>query len=104
MGSFLLDQLHRDIPLVLLGLVRPLTLDVDEVASISIHAEELVTETTTFLGLVLGVDSVVFAKLVEAVCKFALLVIGATAIFHKFLAELRLKLVFPAINGLLPWH
>ena len=69
-------------------------LRVDEVAALSVHAEAFAEEDAAFLGLVLGVELLVFAELVRAVRELALLLVGAEAESHFFLEGGRFFLTF----------
>jgi len=73
--------------------------DVDEVTSVSVYAEVVVFEASTFFGFVFGVILVVLPKLAESVGKLAPLFVGTIPIFHIFFAELGLQLGVLAING-----
>lgn len=70
-------------------------LGVDEVASFSIHAGALIEKHSTFLRLVFGVQLLVLPELMRAMCKFALLLVGAKPKFYKFFAKLRFLLILP---------
>jgi hypothetical protein len=59
---------------------------VNEVTSLSVHAVTFCEEDSAFFGLILGVDLLIFAKLVGAVGELALLFVGAEAVFKEFLA------------------
>lgn len=78
-----------------LVLVLGLWLSVYEVASFSVHTEALIEKHSTFLGLVFGVDLLVFAQLVGAMCEFALLLVRTKAKFYVFFAKLRFFLILP---------
>lgn len=68
---------------------------VDEVAPLAVHAVSHFEVDAAFLGLVFGVELVVFAELVGAVCEFALLFVGAEPEFQVFFAQLRFLLILP---------
>ncbi len=65
----------------------------DEIAPIAIHATPFMSENSTLLGLVLGVDLAVFSQLMRPVCEFTFLPIWAVPVFYKLFAQLTLLLV-----------
>ena len=70
------------------GLSLAVELPVNEVASFSVHAKALSEEDSTFFGLILGVDLLIFTEFVGSMGKLALLFVGAEAEFEVFFAEL----------------
>ena len=72
---------------------------VDEVAAIAVDAEPFMEEAPTFLCFILAILQLVIFELVESMCEFALVLIGAAAILYKFLAELGFLLIPPAHAG-----
>lgn len=75
---------------------RPVAVDrgshMDEVAAIPVDAEMIVLETSTFLGLIFGVELVVLAQFLGSVGEFAPSLIGTVSVLHESLAELGLLL------------
>ena len=69
------------------------SLDVDEIASVPVNAEEVIFKTAALFRLVFRVMLVVFPQLSQSMSKFATLLIRAVTIFHEFLAKLWLFLV-----------
>lgn len=68
-------------------------LGVDEIASFSVHAESFGEKHSAFLGLVLGVDLLILAQLVRAMCELTLLLVGTRPEFYVFFTELRFLLI-----------
>lgn len=65
----------------------------DEVAAVAVGAESFLQESSAGLGLVLAVGLVILLQLVQSVRELAALLVGAVAVLHELLAELRLLLV-----------
>jgi hypothetical protein len=55
-----------------------------EIAPISIRAISFFQKTSTEFGFILGVLVLIISQLMKAMSKFAFILIGAIAIFHKF--------------------
>ena len=89
----LADQTHFNIELaeailLIRGLLTHRASGMNEIAAVTVDAEQIVFEASAFFGFVLGVILIVFPEFSESVSKFASLVIGTETILHELFAEL----------------
>lgn len=73
----------------LLALGQGLFATVDEVAAIAVAAKPALKVGPALLGLIPGVEFLVLAQLLRAVCELALLIVGAMALFQEGSAQFR---------------
>ncbi len=71
----------------------------DEVAAVAVDAEAFMEEAAAFLRFVLAVLQLVVFELMQSMCKFALILVGAAAVLDKLFAELRFLLIPAAHAG-----